>query len=135
MKELTMRERIEFAVTRSLGYDSRTNFKKGYEKLVDRLGVEDYEIKNTNEGLQAHLADMNMKTRALDLVRQKRNAGDYRDFHQLNWIDKLGLIYRLVKARWNYLDAQKEAVKSSMTLSKLFERAIIGMIFINQKVN
>ncbi|MFH1238115.1 MAG: hypothetical protein ABIH79_02465 [archaeon] len=51
-----LQSRIELSVTGGLGYDSRTDFSKSYSIYSDYLSPE--EVKNTSEGLKAHLREL-----------------------------------------------------------------------------
>ncbi|MDP1695704.1 MAG: hypothetical protein Q8L29_02210 [archaeon] len=63
MKQTAIQERIEYIVTNGLRYDSRTEFIDGREKEIgwlDRNLVSEKKVKNSPEGLQAHLAELDL---------------------------------------------------------------------------
>lgn len=112
MEEMTIKERIEFLVTNSLGYNSQTDFIEGNEFLSKTLNLTNEEIKNTEKGLQAHLAHLDSKTRSLDILRQKRASGDYRDYTQLKLLDKTRMAFQLIEAENEYRNAKRTAILS-----------------------
>jgi hypothetical protein len=56
MGKTYLQNRIEMSVTGGLGYDSQTDFSKNNSIYSD--GLEFEEVKNTPEGLNAHLREM-----------------------------------------------------------------------------
>lgn len=56
-KQSRLQRRIEYNVTRGLGFDSSTKYLE--EDSFYRKIIQEEDIKNTNEGLQVHLAEMN----------------------------------------------------------------------------
>jgi hypothetical protein len=127
-----VQKRIEFVVTRGLGYDSRTNFRENYERWFEKFVLDDNEVKNTEKGLQAHLAHLNLKTKTLDIFREARKRGDYRRFNQLNLFDKLKIRWQLVKSSSYYTDAASVAVISSIK-SRIFNNTLDYMVFANSQ--
>jgi len=64
MKQTFIQERIEYIVTNGSGYDSRTRFIECREKelgFIERNLVSEDSVKNSPEGLQAHLVNLDLK--------------------------------------------------------------------------
>src|SRR3989344_610300 len=97
MEKTPIQRRIEMSVTNGIGYDSQTQFiegrweKLGYlEKINAWLFVDEEDIKNSKEGLSAHLADLQSKTR-LPLLRRyyhylKNNSEDAKEKFNIGFI-------------------------------------------------
>jgi len=120
---------IERKVTNYLGFNSKTNYDLGAYKDYEKCLPQE-EIKNTSEGLQAHLAEMQQDLEWIDLHKKYEPLKkDFRFFRVL--LGRMG--YLKICMRNNRLKnkAIKAVIKEKGGLSNFIKEEFVEKVFGN----